>query len=249
MKKFIQSLIIIQIFGELYIYIDIDKIEEAKIYLDKYKEIEEQEIKQNIPSIESIFIELNSIYKEKDITKYTYQFISPNFNSYFSNIKINLTDKFFLISACNRAGLKQTTTQFLDKNDSSFLYPICGPHGTGKTISLLSFHKLFFQNGIRGLYLNLKYYLKEGITLKDKIEVLLKECFFICDNEKEFSMLYNIFITKINISELFISINDFIQLKNKNTEQKKENEKTKENKENKEKYNKIYLIIDQYQEA
>ena len=263
-------------FSRKYIYIDLDKIEEAKIYLDNYIEIKDPEIKQNIPSIKSIFIELDSIYKEKDIKEYTYQFISPNFNSYFSNIKINLTDKFFLIYAFNRIRLKQKITQFLDKNDSSFVYPICGPHGTGKTISLLYFHKLFFQNGIRGLYLNLKYYLKEGISLKNKIDVLLKECFFICDNEQELSMLYDTFIKKINISELFISINEFIQLKNKKAEQKKENKKSmenkenkddeknrdnieskenkgnesnKENKENEEKYNKIYLIIDQYQEA
>ena len=263
-------------FSRKYIYIDLDKIEEAKIYLDNYIEIEDPEIKQNIPSIKSIFIELDSIYKEKDIKEYTYQFISPNFNSYLSNMKINLTDKFFLIYAFNRIRLKQKITQFLDKNDSSFIYPICGPHGTGKTISLLYFHKLFFQNGIRGLYLNLKYYLKEGISLKNKIDVLLKECFFICDNEQELSMLYDTFIKKINISELFISINEFIQLKNKKAEQKKENKKSmenkenkddeknrdnieskenkgnesnKENKENEEKYNKIYLIIDQYQEA
>ena len=75
--------------------------------------------------------------------------------------------------------------------------------------------------------------------MEKKIEALLNECFYICDNEKELLSLYDKFITKKNIYELFIIINDFIQSKKK---------VNKENKKIKEKDNKIYIIIDQYQE-
>ena len=220
------------------VYINIDEIEKTSIYLDKYIEIKEKEEK-NFRTINSLFNALNSIYQEKNIKKYSYQFISPNFQFYFSNLTINLTDEFNFIYAKNRIGLKQKVTQFLEENDSSFLYPICGPYGTGKTISILTFHKLLFIDNIRGLYLNLKYYLKDGITLEKKIEALLNECFYICDNEKELLSLYDKFITKKNIYELFIIINDFIQSKN---------ERINENNKNNEKYNKIYIMIDQYQE-
>lgn len=75
--------------------------------------------------------------------------------------------------------------------------------------------------------------------MEKKIEALQNECFYICDNEKELLSLYDKFITKKNIYELFIIINDFIQSKKK---------VNKENKKIKEKDNKIYIIIDQYQE-
>ena len=231
-------------FWEKNIYININKIEETKIYLETYIEIKDKETPNIEAETKSLYNELNSIYKEKGIKQYSYKFISPNFNSYFSDININLTDEFFFISAGNRIGLNEKINQFLDKNDSSFLYPLCGPHGTGKTISILTFHKLLFINGIKGLYLNLKYYCMDGITIEEKIKVLLKECFFICDNEEELLALYKNFITKNNIYELFISIKNFIQKKNEG-EQKQEN---KENKDNKEKDKKIYIIIDQYQE-
>ena len=135
------------------VYINIDEIEKTSIYLDKYIEIKEKEEK-NFLTINSLFNALNSIYQEKNIKKYSYQFISPNFQCYFSNLTINLTDEFNFIYAKNRIGLKQKVIQFLEENDSSFLYPICGPYGTGKTISILTFHKLLFIDNIRGLYLN-----------------------------------------------------------------------------------------------
>ena len=89
---------------------------------------------------------------------------------------------------------------------------------------------------------------------------MINECFFICDNEEELLLLYNNFITKKNIYELFILINDFIQAKNEGKEIKKEkkeknneeneeyNDKKKKDEEKNKNKNKIYIIIDQYQE-
>ena len=218
--------------------ININEIDKTKIYLEDYIEIKDKETKDFEKDIKSIFNKLSKIYKEKSFNKYSYQFISPNFNSYFPNLKINLTDKFFYIFANNRKKLKNKIDAFLDKNNSSLLYPICGPHGTGKTISALFLHKLYFQEGIRGLYLNLKYYLKDEVEFGEKINALINECFFICDSEDELFFLYNNFITKKNIYDLFYILNDFIEEKINRNFYNIENTQNDENKDNIENKNK-----------
>ena len=220
------------------VYININEIEQTEIYIDNYIEIKEKEIKDFKQNIESLFIRLKTIYQEKNLNKISFQFISPNFNSYYPNLKVNLTDKFWFIFATNRNNLKSKIVKFLTNDNPSLLYPICGPHGTGKTISVLLFHKLLFQKGIRGLYLNVKFFLKDDISFEEKIDVLIKECFFICDNNDELLILYNALITKKNINDLFSTIYDFIKVKNKiniDNNEKEENIKI-DNNNNKEKH-------------
>ena len=215
------------------IFIDVDKIEDLEIYFDDYIEIKDKEIEDDLLRISQIFKEEEKFYKNYDFKKYTFKSLSSNFNSYFPDLKVNLTDEFFYIHGQNRKGLKKKFKIFLIQKGQESVYPICGPHGTGKTISTLIFHKLLFVNdGKRGLYLNLKYYALDNVKLEDKVETLLKECFFICDNDKEFSMLYEKFIIKNNIYEIFEVIKNFI------------NDKYGKNKDKKN----IYIIIDQYQE-
>ena len=244
------------------ININIDDIEKAQIFLDKYIEIKDKIKINNSSSINSIFDQCKSLYEIVNIDKYSYEFISLNFNSYFPNLKIILKDEFFIIYTQNRAELGNRLANFLDKKESSSLYPICGPHGTGKTISALIIHKLLFRNGIRGLYLNLKYYSNEEIKLENKKEVLIKECFFICDNEQELLSLYDLIITKQNLHDLFYLISEFIKKKNKKNDENNNKNAIKENSEkksiniqvekkenNNNNDNKIYIIIDQYQEV
>ena len=211
------------------IFIDIDKIEDLEMYFDNYIEIKDKEIKDDLPRICKIFKDEEKFYKNDDFSKCTFKSISSNFNSYFRDLNVNLTDDFLYIHGQNRMELKKKFKIFLTQKDQESIYPICGPHGTGKTISTLIFHKLLFRDGIRGLYLNLKYYALDNVKLEDKVETLLKECFFICNNDKEFSMLYEKFIIKNNIYEIFEVVKNFL------------NEKIKDNENN-------YIIIDQYQE-
>ena len=269
------------------IYIDANNIDNLKINIENYIEIKDKEEKNIIPSVELLFNELNQLFKHIDTLKYSFQFISPNFKSYFPNLNISLMDEFLFIYTKKRIELQEKISQFLEQKDDLFLYPLCGPHGTGKTISALIFHKLLFKDGKKGLYLNLKYYYNKEISFEKKIETLTKECFYICDSKEELIHLYNLFITKQNIYELFQLLKVFLQEKNgenkennknkENNEMKvekeiNENKKEKDNIYNKEKtgnidnreikenidnkdnnenvgeHNKIYIIIDQYQE-
>ena len=214
------------------IFIDVDKIEDLEIYFDKSIEIKDKKIEDDLPRISQIFKEEKTFYKNEDFTKSSFKSLSSNFNSYFPDLNVNLADDFNYIYGQNRMELKKKFKIFLTLKNEESIYPICGPHGTGKTISTLFFHKLLFKEGIRGLYLNLKYYSLNNVKLEDKVETLLKECFFICDNDEELSKLYEKFIIKNNINEIFEIIRNFI------------NEKNNKNKEEE----KIYIIFDQYQE-
>lgn len=211
------------------------------IYSEEYIEIkDEEEPKDYKPKIQELFNKLKNIYTQKI---YTYQKISPNFKEYISGININLEDEFFIIYSFERNMLKQKIENFLNESNT-FIYPLCGPHGTGKTISALFYHKISFKNNIKGIYLNLKYYSNHKVALKDKIDTLIKECFFICENESELLSLYQKFQAKNYFYEIIFLLEEYIENKNENI--KKENNKFIEN--NKNNNNKmIYIIIDQYQ--
>ena len=237
------------------IYINIDKIDELEIYLEKYIEIKDNELKDYTEEINSLFNELNSIY-HKDIQNYTFQYLSPNFDLYFNKLKINIKDKFLFIDGIERIYLTKDINNFLDKKNSSHIYPICGPHGIGKTISILLYHKILYKHKVKGLYINLKYFCNKEIKFENKIDTLKKESFFICNDSNELLNLYNKFITKNNIFQLFGTINEFIEMKIKKKDKgNKDNNDDKQKEENnieiddqsndKDIY---YIIIDQYQD-
>ena len=230
------------------VYIDINKISETNINVDRYIEILEKI--DNESKIKKIFEELKGRYTSNTIN-YTYEFLNPNYNKYYSNYNINkneqnLSEQFKYLKSDIRNYIlnkieyfvKNTNSQniispWVDKDylvlkeNDPYLLPVCGPHGTGKTVTALYIHKYLFLKGLKGIYLNLKYYSKDNISLEDKIEVLIKECFFIVDSENELLELYNQLI-RINIfyQAIFV-IKDFIEKK---------------------KDNNIYIILDQYQD-
>ncbi len=59
---------------------------------------------------------------------------------------------------------KKNENLLILKESDSFLFPICGPHGTGKTVTALFIHKCLYLEGIKGVYLNLKYYSKDNVS-------------------------------------------------------------------------------------
>ena len=160
----------------------------------------------------------------------TYNFISPNFNIYFSrNIHDKLTDEFNYIYSDKRKSLEFEFSRFLD-NDSEMIYPICGPHNIGKTITAMRIQKSNYLKGIKSLYLDLKYYFYQPFQdFEKKIDTLIKECIYFIDSEEQLLELYNEF-QKLN------KIKDVISILPKHLASKNL------------KKNKFFLIIDQYQE-
>ena len=153
--------------------------------------------------IEKIFHELKKIYSN---SAYTYEFISPNFNMYFSNINQDkLKDRFKFYFSAKRNSLVCKFYQFLNnkKENSEMIYPICGPHNIGKTITSFIIQKNCFLNGIKSLYLNLKYFFAEPYAdINKKINTLIKECFFFINNEKELLELYKKFKNIMQIQDV-----------------------------------------------
>ena len=227
------------------VFIDITKIEETKINfevdeveIEEYKEEYEQKSKD-------IFNKANNLYKQsKNNEVISYEYISQNFNNYFShyNTKVeNLTSDFEYIITRERRSIHNDINSFLSNLDVepkkeekkenseeinySHVYPVCGPHGTGKTITALRIHKSLFTKNIKGIYINLKYYSNNEIKWENKIDNLIKECFFIIDEQSELLDLYKRFIKLNDIYEAIEGIIKFTENKNK----------------------KIFFILDQFQ--
>ena len=110
------------------------------------------------------------------------------------------------------------------------IFPICGPHNIGKTITALRIQKAWYLNGIKSLYLNIKYYFFEPLKdLNKKIDTLIKECFYFVENENQLIDLYNEFQKENSIEKIIMFLQKSLTEKNFLK-------------------NKFFLIIDQYQE-
>ena len=210
------------------IYINDSNIEEIDFSYETEIEIKEKKKEDEIQNINNIYTNINNIYIENS-GDMTYEYISPNYNKYFPKMTPeNLSDKFNYIYSNNRKKLESNFKLFLD-NKEEMIYPICGPHNIGKTITSLIIQKMNFFKGIKSLYLNLKYYLYEPLNeFETKIETLLKECCFFIENEQELLDLYNDF-KKINgIDNVILFLNDYLISNNYSDK-------------------KFFLILDQYQ--
>ena len=140
----------------------------------------------------------------------TYEYISPNYNIYYKNSHIKLTDKFNYIYSDNRKILESEFRQFLN-NNSEMLYPICGANNIGKTITSLRIQKLFYIQGIKSLYLNLKFYFKEPFKDTDlKIDTLIKECFYFVENEEQLLYLYEQFQKALKIIDVLHILSKYL---------------------------------------
>ena len=85
------------------------------------------------------------------------------------------------------------------------IFPICGPHNIGKTITALRIQKAWYLNGIKSLYLNIKYYFFEPLKdLNKKIDTLIKECFYFVENENQLIDLYNEFQKENSIEKIIM---------------------------------------------
>ena len=162
---------------------DDDLFHEAQI------EIKEKEEENYEDYITKIFIHLNSVYMNYKVNSipYSYEYLSINFNIYFPMLTPNKLDEIFpFYFTKKRKELIDNVLTFL-KKDEEKIFPICGPHNTGKSITALFIQKYLYEKGIKSVYINLKYYFYEPLLDFDKkIVTLIKECFFFIKIEKNF---------------------------------------------------------------
>ena len=231
-----------------YIYIDTKNKEDKRIGLDISIEMRDKENYQK--EIDNIYEKFKKIYinnKNIDKNKYTYEYICPNYNIYFSesdNAQKNLSKEFNYINTFNRNYLLNKIQLFLKnkndfnssnqtfqslnediKEDDATLFPICCPQGTGKTITALYIHKYLFLKGMKGIYLNIEFLFNNKIIWENKLDALIKECFFICENKDDLIELYKNLEPLKKYSDIITIIKRFIEKKDKN----------------------IYIILDHYQ--
>ena len=113
------------------------------------------------------------------------------------------------------------------KKDGEKIFSICGPHNTGKSITALFIQKYLYEEGIKSVYINLKYYFyKPLLDFDKKIDALIKECFFFIQDEKNLLSLYKEFKYKNSINEVFLVLVNHLKQKN---------------------YVNFFIIIDQFQ--
>ena len=205
-----------------------NKIDEREFCLEESIEIKNEDQKKSVEKIKNIYKEINEIYFS-NINNNNYTYLSPNYNVYFHYFPNDLSNNFIYLTSSERINLQKNFELFL-KQEKEMIFPICGPHNIGKTISALIIQKeLFLKKNIKSLYINLKYYFSDATkNCEIKTDTLIKECFFFADGDEQLVELYNKFEILNNIKEIFLSLKNFISTK----KFKKEN---------------FFIIIDQYQ--
>ena len=197
------------------IIIDKDKISQLDIYAHKRIEIDEKNNISFLKNVKTIFSHLDNIYKNNENLKnITNEIICPNFNLYYSYKYKELSNEFNYINTSDRISLLAKFEKFINKPKER-IYAICGPHGTGKSITSLFIQKYLFYRNISSLYINLKYYLYlPYYNWDEQMETLLKECYFMVKNSSQFDEIAVLLLTKCtNIINALINLNEYI-LKN-----------------------------------
>ena len=162
------------------IYLNENDLKEIDFSFETSIEIKEQDEEEFNEKIKEIFKDIQDTYSTKNPP--TYKFISPNFNIYFPKVISNeLTNEFKYIYSDKRQLLELKFRLFFFKS-SEKIFPICGPHNIGKTITAMRIQKSYYSKGIKSLYLNIKYYFYEPLKDCDKkIDTLIKECVYFIE--------------------------------------------------------------------
>ena len=152
-----------------------NKIDEREFCLEESIEIKNEDQKKSVEKIKNIYKEINEIYFSNNNNNYTY--LSPNYNVYFHYFPNDLSNNFIYLTSSERINLQKNFELFL-KQENEMIFPICGPHNIGKTISALIIQKeLFLKKNIKSLYINLKYYFSDATkNCEIKTDTLIKEC-------------------------------------------------------------------------
>ena len=196
-------------------YVNVTDIKERFFSYEKRPiEIKEKNEKANEEEIKKIYKDIKNIYSNYS-DKITYEYISPNFNTYFPKINPGKPSDYFDFCYTNkRKDLESSFSRFLE-DKVEMIYPVCGPHNIGKTISSLIIQKISLIDGVKSLYLNIKYYFDKPFDdFKGKINTLIKECVLLVDSEEELLTLYKKFIKTVYINGIIEILKEFLVSKN-----------------------------------
>jgi len=191
------------------------------IFLDKNIMLEESEsfFKNMKEKYDDFFKTYKTVFL---IDKINPSLISVNFLKYYPKTK---DEPINVIQNDDRSLYIMSIKKFYKNEEKVKAYT--GPYGIGKTFTFLMAQKSLYINGIRSLYINLKYY-ETLASLDEKIETLQKECFYLFFEEDEYSAFLkntNIF-PFTSVFEAIFNIVTNLNLKN----------------------NKYLIILDQFQE-
>ena len=128
---------------------------------------------------------------------FPYKVISINLRKYLKSLKNeSLEEPFCYFTSKERFRLEEKIEKFImDKN--KFIFPIVGPYGIGKSLTALILQKKLFIQGIKSLYINIKYYSKE-IPYLEKLDTLINECYYLCSNVEDYIKYHKLFQNKNN---------------------------------------------------
>ena len=140
---------------------------------------------------------LDEYKKNNKASGFPYKAISINLRKYLKSLKDeSLEEPFYYFTSKARFLLEESIKKFI-KNTKELIFPIVGPYGIGKSLTALVLQKNLFIQGIKSLYINIKYYSKE-IPYVDKLDTLMNECYYLCSNEVEYIYYHKLFQNKNN---------------------------------------------------
>lgn len=179
------------------------------IFLDKNIMLEESEsfFKDMKEKYDDFFKTYKTVFL---IDKINPILISVNFLKYYPTTK---DEPINVIQNDDRSLYIMSIKKFYKNEEKVKAYT--GPYGIGKTFTFLMAQKSLYINGIRSLYINLKYY-ETLASLDEKIETLQKECFYLFFEEDEYSsFLKNTIIFPFNsVFEAIFNIVTYLNLNN-----------------------------------
>ena len=152
----------------------------------------DEKIKQKYKELNDLF----NMYKQnKSNSAFKLKTISSNLKNYLTSLKNeNLEEPFYYLISKERRLLEYKINEFIKKKDES-IYPIVGPYGIGKSLTALIIQKNLYIQGIKSLYINVKYYF-QGIPFINKLETLINEWFYLCSSQEDFFSYHSLLDNK-----------------------------------------------------
>ena len=187
-------------------------INKNNISLPRIHMIEIKDLSKNEQLLINFYNDQDKLYSSSFVMgDSTYEFITFNYKEYF-RINVDKSKKFFYLETTDRQIMYDNIKSFIsDDETNDKILAFCGPYGIGKSVSSLYIQKdLYIKEKRKSLYINLKYFYNNAFSNDEKILTLIKECYFIINNnQKHLLDLYN--LLKEKEKDIWIMINIIIK--------------------------------------